>query len=145
DHFTRQINAEEGSARRFGESALKILTQYSWPGNVREMCNLIRRLLLTSPRRVVTRREVSEFLQSSQAATCLGENVDRDGRSLLLRIPLRQRFHEIIDECERLVLLNALKENGWNKSRVTKILGIPRQSLYNKISKHNLQQSWGEE
>ena len=53
-------------------------------------------------------------------------------------IPLRQHFNDIIDECERLVLLNALKENGWNKSRVTKALGIPRQSLYNKIAKYDL-------
>ena len=42
----------------------------------------------------------------------------------------------------RLVLLNALRENAWNKSRVTKALRIPRQSLYNKISKYDLQRGW---
>ena len=48
------------------------------------------------------------------------------------------RARQIIDECERLVLQNALKENAWNKSRVTKALGIPRQSLYNKIARYGL-------
>ena len=56
-----------------------------------------------------------------------------------MRIPLRESFNEIIDECERLVLLNALTEGGWNKSRVTRALSIPRQSLYNKIAKYDLE------
>ena len=94
---------------------------------------------LTSTQRVVARKDVLPFLVSgAQGTACLGENVERDDDQLMLRIPLRHTFNEIIDECESLILQNALKENGWNKSRVTKALGIPRQSLYNKIARYGL-------
>ncbi len=142
DYFTVLFLKEEGLKKRFSDSAIKALCQYSWPGNVREVRNVIRRALLTCPRRVVARKEVLTYLQNSQATACLGENLERDDDQLVLRIPLRQHFNDIVDECERLVLLNALKENGWNKSRVTKALGIPRQSLYNKIAKYDLQKTW---
>ena len=145
DHFTSESAREEGTKKRFGDSAIKALCQYSWPGNVRELRNVIRRALLTCPRRVVACKDVLPYLTNFQATACLGENIERDENHLLLRIPLRKEFNDIVDECERLVLLNALKENNWNKSRVTKALGIPRQSLYNKIAKYQLQKEWSKD
>ena len=47
-------------------------------------------------------------------------------------------FKEILGECEKAILYNSLKEHNWNKSRVTRALKIPRQSLYNKMEKHDL-------
>lgn len=145
DKFVTQLADEEGIRKRLSESAAGALLSYGWPGNIRELKNVIRRVMLTCPRRVVARKDVLSYLSGAQAAVCLGENLERDEDHLVLRIPLRQTFNEIIDECERLVLINALKENGWNKSRVTKALGIPRQSLYNKIAKYDLQRSWKED
>ncbi len=137
--FTRQVEESVGVRKRFSDSALKALVEYGWPGNVRELNNVVRRSLLTSTRKVIVRKDVMPFLAGgSHGSACLGENLERDDDRLLLRIPVRRTFNEIIDECERLVLTNALKENGWNKSRVTKALGIPRQSLYNKIAKFEL-------
>jgi len=138
-HFTREVAEHDGVRKRLSASARTALEQYGWPGNVRELRNVVRRVLLTSSRRMIARKDVLPFLGGgAQGAACLGENVARDDDELILRIPARQTFNEIIDECERLILTNALKENGWNKSRVTKVLGIPRQSLYNKIAKHEL-------
>ncbi|MEM7230600.1 MAG: sigma-54 dependent transcriptional regulator [Planctomycetota bacterium] len=144
-HFSKEIMEQEGIRKRFSDSASRALCQYSWPGNVRELRNVIRRVLLTATRRVIARKDVLPFLASAEAASCLGENVGRDDDHMVLRIPLRRHFNDIIDECERLVLVNALKENAWNKSRVTKALGIPRQSLYNKIAKFDLRQEWESE
>ena len=138
-HFVAEIQEEEGIRKRFSSSALRALYQYGWPGNVRELRNVLRRVLLTSSRRVIARKDVQQFLTGgAQGAAILGENVEREDEHLILRIPFRPTFNEIIDECERLVLWNALKEHGWNKSRVTQALKIPRQSLYNKIAKHDL-------
>jgi transcriptional regulator with GAF, ATPase, and Fis domain len=136
-HFTEGCLSEEGIHKRIGESALRALLEYSWPGNVRELRNVIRRVLLTCPRRVIARKDVLPYL-SGQKAACVGENIEYDQEHLLLRIPLKRSFNDIIEECERLVLLNALREHGWNKSRVTKALSIPRQSLYNKIARFGL-------
>ncbi len=143
--FTSEVCREEGVRRQFSESALTALEQYSWPGNVRELRNLVRRVVLTSKRRVIARKEVAEFLQLEGPVAHSGENIYRDDSHVVLRIPARDTFNGLIDECERLILEHALGECSWNKSKVTKVLKIPRQSLYNKIAKYDLQRKWGDE
>ncbi|MEC9032644.1 MAG: sigma-54 dependent transcriptional regulator [Planctomycetota bacterium] len=139
-HFLDTISREEGFRRRFSSSALKALVDYSWPGNVRELSNVLRKVLLTSADKEIARKDLTPFLSAAAPGTaCLGDGIEKDTDHLVLRIPLRESFNEIIDECERLVLLNALTEGGWNKSRVTRALSIPRQSLYNKIAKYDLE------
>lgn len=140
EHFLGRIRRDEGISRKFSSSASSGLVEYGWPGNVRELWNVLRKVLLTSEDKEIARKDLTPFLNGvSPAAACLGEGIEKDADHLLLRIPLRESFNEIIDECERLVLLNALNEGGWNKSRVTRALSIPRQSLYNKIAKYGLE------
>lgn len=139
-HFLDRISREEGVRRRFSSSASKALVDYGWPGNVRELSNVLRKVLLTSEDKEIARKDLTPFLSAAApGAACLGDGIEKDTDHLVLRIPLRESFNEIIDECERLVLLNALTEGGWNKSRVTRALSIPRQSLYNKIAKYDLE------
>ena len=142
DHFTREVCAEEGFTRRFSPSALTAFEQYTWPGNVRELRNVVRRALLTASRRTVARKEVAPLLQASGPVSHSGRDIVREEGGIVLRIPARETFNEIIDECERIVLTHALEECAWNKSKVTKVLKIPRQSLYNKIAKYDLSRSW---
>ena len=59
----------------------------------------------------------------------------------MLRIPATEGFNDIIAEVERLVILTALQRNRGNKSRVTKQLKIPRQTLYNKIDRYGIDES----
>lgn len=140
--FTDEACAEENISRRFSESALKALVQYTWPGNIRELRNVVRRALITSTRRVVARKEVAEFLKSRGPVVHSGENIERDEGQVTIRIPARESFNEMVDECERVILSHALKGCAWNKSKVTKVLKIPRQSLYNKIARYDLQREW---
>ncbi len=144
EHFVRQVCSEEKFSKRFSDSAMKALVEYGWPGNIRELRNVVRRVLLTSPRRVVARKDVAEFLKSGGPVAHSGEHIRREDDQMTIRIPARDSFNEIIDECERVVLEHALNECSWNKSRVTKVLKIPRQSLYNKIAKFDLQRTWDE-
>jgi len=141
-HMLAEVEREEGTSKRFSESAMNALAQYSWPGNLRELRNVLRRVVLTCPTRSVARKDVVPFLTPAGTASFVGENLERDENRLVLRLPARQSFHGIIEECERIVLLNALKECAWNKSKVTQVLKIPRQSLYNKIAKYKLSRDW---
>ena len=142
EHFASDVCSEEGIVKRFGQSAIKALTQHSWPGNVRELRNVIRRVLITCPRRLVARKDVIGLLEASGASPRSETSLERDDKNLVLRVPAREAFHEIIDECEKVVLRNALNQYGWNKSKVTKALRIPRQSLYNKIDRYKLERAW---
>ena len=139
DHFLARLGEEEGVEKRFSVSAMKALVEYGWPGNVRELWNVLRKVLLTCEEKEVARKHIAVFLNGSTPGSgCLGEGIEKDADHLLLRIPQCESFNEIIEQCERLVLFNALTEYGWNKSRVTRALGIPRQSLYNKITRYDL-------
>ena len=142
EHFASEVCGAEGIRKRFGQSAIKALTQHSWPGNVRELRNVIRRVLITCPRRLVARKDVIGLLEASGASPRSETSLERDDKNLVLRVPAREAFHEIIDECEKVVLRNALNQYGWNKSKVTKALRIPRQSLYNKIDRYKLERAW---
>jgi transcriptional regulator with GAF, ATPase, and Fis domain len=142
-HVSAAVSREERVRKRFTRSAMKALVEYSWPGNVRELHNVVRRAILTAPGRLIARKDLHGLLRAETASPRSGENVERDDEDLILRIPVRDSFNEIIDECERVILVNCLKQCGWNKSKVTKALRIPRQSLYNKIAKYNLEREWG--
>ena len=141
-HLAAQLGEEEGIRKRFSVSAMKALCEYPWPGNIRELTNVLRRVILTCPRSLVARKDVVGLLSTVNVTPRSGENMERDEDELSLRIPVRESFNEIIDECERVVLLNALNQCAWNKSKVTKALKIPRQSLYNKIAKYQLERTW---
>ncbi|MFQ5654291.1 MAG: sigma 54-interacting transcriptional regulator, partial [Planctomycetota bacterium] len=135
DHFLAEACDENDLKKRFSESALRELYQYSWPGNVQELCNVITRSILSSPRKIISRKVVLPLLSRGTGNLFYGEDLFQDGDHLHLRIPTCEGFNEIITECERLILVTALKRHRGNKSRVTQQLGIPRQTLYNKLEK----------
>jgi len=141
-HFVREVEHEEGITRRLSESAMGALLKHNWPGNVRELCNVIRRVMVTCPRRTIVRKDLLPLLIGGQSVGFAGEGMERTESQIVLRIPRKETFNEVIDECERVVLLNSLRECRWNKSKVVTLLKIPRQSLYNKIEKHQLQRKW---
>lgn len=141
-HLLRRIGDEEGIQKRVSRSALRCLSEHSWPGNIRELYNVLRRAVVTSPRPVLVRKDLVELLSPPGGAPRSGANLRRDGEEVCLRIPARDSFNGLIDECERVILQNSLDECSWNKSRVTKALKIPRQSLYNKIEKFGLERTW---
>jgi DNA-binding NtrC family response regulator len=141
-HSIAEVERQEGIVRRLSESAMNEFRRYNWPGNVRELRNVLRRAMVTCPRRTIVRKDVVPFLTGGQTPGFLGEDLDRTDSHIILRLPRRSTYNEIIDECERIVLSNALKECHWNKSKVVSLLKIPRQSLYNKIEKYGLHRKW---
>ncbi|MGE3164514.1 MAG: sigma 54-interacting transcriptional regulator [Planctomycetota bacterium] len=138
DHFLRERIQEDEVSRRFSESALRELYQYSWPGNVQELRNLVFRAYVASDKKVISRRVVQPLLANQAGSLFYGKDLYQEGDRLHLAIPSRDGFNEIITECERLILLTALRRNSGNKSRVTQQLKIPRQTLYNKLEKHGI-------
>ncbi len=144
-HFCAELGAEGRAVPRVSQSVLSTLREYPWPGNVRELRNVIHRAAATCSRGTIHRKDVLPLLADRHAAGSFsGEGLERTESQIVLRVPRRESFNEIIGECERVVLFNALKECNWNKSKVVKMLKIPRQSLYNMIAKHDLRRKWEE-
>ena len=102
----------------FDEAASKALTEYPWPGNLRQMKNIVRRATLLATGKFITMNELSDLQQPAHPTTA--------------SMPLRN------EETEKQQILEALRQTGHNKSRAAQLLGIDRKTLYNKLKLYNL-------
>jgi len=117
DHFIEKFNIEMGKEiRGVSETAMRILVDHDWPGNARELRNVIERAMVVAKGNVVTEPDVS--LPSSASGP------DQRGKSL--------------EEIEKAHIRLVLGENQWNIVRSAQALGIDRVTLYNKIKKFGL-------
>lgn len=144
-NFVQQFISEMGlasdSSKRFSESAVRELMVYPWPGNIQQLKNVVQQAVLTCNRRIVPRKLVEQYLGELNGERLQGQNVRSTREEVILKIPASEGFNDIIAEVERLVILTALQRNRGNKSRVTKQLKIPRQTLYNKIDRYGIEES----
>jgi two-component system, NtrC family, response regulator AtoC len=106
-------------------SALKILSSYWWPGNIRELENLIERLV------AVTEKEwlVDEDLPLEYHFAKLDSTPPQRGETL---------FQEALDTFERNFILRALERSDWNVTATAKYLGLPLSTLKHKMSRLDL-------
>lgn len=133
--FLKDLRKEHGFAKKFSESALMELKGFTWPGNIQQLKNVVQQAYLISEKRIIARKVLLSVIQEATADTLLGEKFEVTPEEICIRIPRTEGFNEIISEVERAVILAAMRQNRGNKSRVTKQLRIPRQTLYNKLER----------
>jgi two-component system nitrogen regulation response regulator NtrX len=120
-HFLKELAATYGRRpREITDDAIAVLMRYSWPGNVREMRNVIERIVIMNP---TTTRFDSKHLPPL---------VYRDGSR---RAPKTEfsTLHQARDAYERDYILKKLDENHGNVSRTAEVLGLERSHLYRKM------------
>ena len=116
DLFIRQANEElQRNVEGFDASAAEMLVSYSWPGNLRQLNNVMKRAVLLTRGRLITTAELSQ---------AMGPTLQQQP-SLTL--------HDEDDERER--IKQALQQTNGNKSKAARLLGIDRKTIYNKIEK----------
>ncbi len=123
EQLIEKVNRETGkSVKRVSQDAMALLMQYRWPGNIRELKNVIERSVVLAKEDIITLNEVGP---------CFGRNV-KDG------ISSGGSADMSLDQMEKNHITSVLKNNNWNISTSAQILGIDRTTLYNKIRKYNL-------
>ncbi|PSL04988.1 sigma-54-dependent transcriptional regulator [Cecembia rubra] len=122
--FIQQSNARlKKSVNNITEEASKILQHYSWPGNLRELKNVIRRAVLLATTNSLTADLLPiEIIESSSQTESITNDVTAKS--------LEQQEKELIEK--------TLIETKYNKSQTAKLLGIDRKTLYNKMQKFGL-------
>ncbi len=116
--FLDQANREmDKQLTGFDDKASRALLEYPWPGNLRQMKNMVRRATLLAQGKLITINELSELKGSAPAP---------------IGIPLRN------EEAEKHQIIEALRQTGNNKSRAAQLLGIDRKTLYNKLKLYNI-------
>jgi len=119
NHFVRKI----GRDWSLDDSALTALVQYVWPGNIRELSNVIERAsILADGNRITLSEFPHQISHQSPEALVAAHIEDTDD----------------LDKRERLHVQRVLNRENWNRNRTAEALGINRRSLFRLIQKHGL-------
>ena len=127
-HFLAKYRLEHASvAERFSEEAMRLLVSYAFPGNVRELANIVERVSVLSreemvPVDLLPKRVLSAALEPA------GSTSQWKGEAL----------SEALKAPEREILLRALEANRWNRQETADQLSINRTTLYKKMKQHGL-------
>ena len=124
EHFMAMLAREYGRRpKTFDSDAIAALQQYSWAGNVRELRNVVERLMIMVPGDRVTARDLPVLDHG------LGTPSDLTPTMSAAIEPL----HSARDEFEKLYILRALAAQQGNISRTAEVLGVERSNLYRKM------------
>ena len=134
EHFLR-VNAYGGRERlQVTPEAMTCLLKYPWPGNIRELRNVIERLSVLADSQVLTVDDLPPAI--AKAAVEPGEPEESarpEGGARSDGMP-----DLTLDEIERRHILRTLERHRWNKKRVAGILGIDTKTLYNKLRRYGV-------
>ncbi len=125
------INQLSSQTKIFTKKAMDKLIQYPWPGNVRELQNEAERLAIFSSKNTYIKEEfLSEKIRNKDENKQLVES---------LNYPSGKIMKKAIANLESRLIARYLREEGWNKTRVAKKLGISRAALVSKVKDYKLE------
>ncbi len=121
-HFVGRLSSEIGKeVSGIGEDALKLLLDYDWPGNIRELENAVERAIVTTRSRVLTADDFSFLNQTARSNSKWA-------------VPAAS-----LQEIEKMAVEAALQRSQGNIKEAAGALGIDRSTLYEKIKRYNIQ------
>ena len=124
-HFLKKFSRGK-SLLHIPPAIMTQLEQYDWPGNIRELQNIIHRYVTLN--RLDVFNSYLSVKWSDNSSEKSAPEFDEQWVNL----------QDAMKHYEREILLNCLKKNQWNQSKVASILGVNRKTLYSKIKKHGI-------
>ncbi|MGI1663278.1 response regulator [Palleronia sp. KMU-117] len=147
EHFLARAERDGAPERRFDAGAMDLVRAYSWPGNVRQLENTIRRIVVTGTEEEITRAEAEAVLGNQPAMEPLvgggeGEKLSASVGKHLKRyfdlhggvLPPPGLYQRILREVEGPLIEIALDATGGNQAKCADLLGINRNTLRKKIT-----------
>lgn len=131
--FLDRASANVGRAMRFSENTLNRMGQYSWPGNIRELENLVERLSILSPSSTIDDALLPDYVQGD--GIIRSERITYSTGSAEILPAEGIDFNAAVEGFENNLLLAALKRTGGNKMASAKLLGLNRTTLVEKLKK----------
>jgi len=123
EYFLKDFNAD--SNVRFSPEAMKVMQNCYWRGNVRELRNVIERVLVLRKDEVIVPDDLPEEVRSKFQKTS----------DMILEIP---ENGVSLEEVEKELLLKALEKNNWNQTKTAKFLKITRATLIYRMEKYDI-------
>lgn len=130
DHFLHKMSQRENgrlAAKKIDGAAMKALMTYSWPGNIRELENMIERLVIIAPTETIAFEHIPDSLK----------NVHPDSDLLSLELPDKGLdLVTLLETAEKTLLCKALEKTGGVKTEAAKLLGLSFRSFRHRIQKY---------
>ncbi|HEX6803169.1 MAG TPA: sigma-54 dependent transcriptional regulator [Terriglobales bacterium] len=128
DFFLRKYSEENQRPLRFmTPEALRPLMNYSWPGNVRELENVIERAVVLSSATDIGPELLPDHI------------IGRGGLMPLIETRSDASLFELVEECERQIIVDMLEKCGWNQTETAERFRIPLSTLNQKIKRLNIE------
>lgn len=153
-HFLKISQNEGAQARHLEADAISVLKDHSWPGNIRELENLIRRICILYPQETITSTIVKTEIRNSgyfkkglEAASNTGfQNIKAATEYFITRyfeeyaegLPPEGVYQRFLQEFEYPLITNTLAACNGNQIKAAKILGLNRNTLRKKIQLHGI-------
>jgi two-component system nitrogen regulation response regulator GlnG len=147
DHFLARAEREGLPRRQFSREAMDLVRVYSWPGNVRQLENIVRRLTVTGGEETIGRSEVGAVLGGQPATEPARMQGDGEKLSASVHRHLRRHFdlhggqlpppglyQRVLREIEVPLIELSLDATAGNQAKCADLLGINRNTLRKKIS-----------
>ncbi len=130
-HFMNLYSRENHKKiKSISDDTMKTLMSYDWPGNIRELENIMERAVILDTDGVIENDDLPELLVSNALESFDAKTPGNVTGSISLK--------DVLREPERLHILRVMKEVGWNKNKAARKLGVNRTTLYNKLKKYKL-------
>ncbi len=126
-HFIDELAKEDKRRQKvIDDSAMDVLKLYRWPGNIRELKNIVERLIIMCPDSVIGTEDIPAYIKSKTAPS-IGEDLFG-----------LDDIKEAREKFERIFIEKKLKENDFNISQTAKTLGIERSHLHKKMRSYKI-------
>lgn len=127
NYFLEIANRElDKDVKGFDKEVIEKLLTYSWPGNIREIKNVIRRAVLLASTGMITRHHLPSIMFMSET---------RNEHSVVSTTDLKS----MAESQEKATIMSVLKKTYFNKTKAAQLLNIDRKTLYNKIKLYGLE------
>lgn len=124
NHFLKQLNEQYNENKHFSKEAMDSLFNYSWPGNIRELKNIVERMDVFSETDEISAMWIPPYIKQAKKLTF----AEQEGFSL----------QKILDDTEKDAILTVLKMVEGNRSKAIELLGVSRRNFYLKLSKYGI-------
>jgi transcriptional regulator with PAS, ATPase and Fis domain len=129
-HYTKIYNDKYEKNTDFSKECLEVFLKYEWPGNIRELKNVIEHAIVMSDDSIITLDKLPRYFKNLS---------DKPDEKLPVPPTKIKKLNDIIRDVEKQAIIKALDIAGQNKSRAIELLGISRRTFYKKMKEYNIQ------
>lgn len=137
-HFLKLVNIElDKHIKGISNEAYDILIHHNWPGNLRELNNVIRRAALLSENEIIMPESLPPELILHSNKNLSSNNKSQNSK--FLDVDNQEDLKSTSDRIQEFKIVQTLKMTNNNKSEAARILGIDRKTLYNKLHEYDIE------